>query len=200
MHWVSKKLTLHLVDTEGAARRKSVHNRAGRNCSEHLGQDVENTSEDADLGADQQAQSHCWVQVCAADVAQSLRQCGDGQRKGQRDLQLQGDLLPWNEGGGTFPDDGWKTDEYEQQHADKFCRHGPPEAPAFYFSHLGLECVWCVKPNVQAISVFIAKVSAQREEEREKRNNDALQLNSGLSTGEKIKLLILKENILLETS
>lgn len=82
----SINLTLHLVDTEGAARCKSVHNRTGRNCSEHLGQDVANTSEDADLGADQQAQSHCWVQVCAADVAQSLRQRGDGQREGQRDL------------------------------------------------------------------------------------------------------------------
>lgn len=60
-------------------------------------------------------------------------------------------------------------------------------------------CLMCETQRASD-SVFIAKVCAQREEEREKRKKDALQLNSGLSTGYKIKLLILKENILFETS
>lgn len=88
-----RKPSHHLVDARGPARCTPFHDCAGHHRSEHLGQDVASAAQDADLGADQQAQSHGWVQVRSADVAQTLCQSGDGQREGQRDLYLQGDLL-----------------------------------------------------------------------------------------------------------
>lgn len=91
----------------------SIYNSTCSNCPKHLSQDVAHTSEGTDLAADQQAQSDCRVQVCSADVPQTLNQCGNSQCKGQWDLQLLSNLLPQN----TvliFSNDSGYTNEYEQ--------------------------------------------------------------------------------------
>lgn len=75
-------MTPYLVNTKGRTIAISINNPTGRNCTKHLSQDVANTSEQTNLAADQQAQSHCWVQVGPTDVPQTLSQCGDRQCEG----------------------------------------------------------------------------------------------------------------------
>ena len=90
-------------------------------------QDVANTSEGADLAADQQAQSPCRVQVGLAHMPKSLTRCGYGQCKGQRDLQLLSNLrLDFVF---IFSNDGSYANEYKQKHADIL--RSPSRTPSF---------------------------------------------------------------------
>lgn len=120
-------------------------------------QDVANTSEGADLAADQQAQSHCRVQVCPAHMPKSLSQCGNGQCKGQRDLQLLSNLLL----NFIFSNDGSYANEYKQQHVDIL--HSPPECPAFYLCHLCVKYVCCAKPACEWFSMYSGCLYAEGE-------------------------------------
>lgn len=94
-------------------------------------------------------------------MPQTLNQSGDSQCEGQRDLQLLSNAFL------DAPDDGGQTREYEQQHADKLCSHCPPKRPAFYFCHLRVECVRCVKPTCMSFCIYSEEVCVQRGGEEE---------------------------------
>lgn len=159
---VNKRLD-YRINTEGCVGSKRIHDSAGCNRSEHLGQDVEDTSENADLAADQQAQCHGGVQVCPTDVTEGLSQRGDRQRKGQGHLDLLGYART-----PVFPDDRAQSEEYEEQHAEKLCQHGSPKRPALYLCHCCARCVRCFRNRGVSDSLYIVVARAKRGEERVK--------------------------------
>lgn len=144
------------INTKGCVGSKSIHDSAGCNRSEHLGQDVAETSENTDLAAEQQAQRHGGVQVCPTDVTKGLSQRGDRQRKGQGHLDLLGYART-----PVVPDDRAQSEEYEEQHAEKLCQHGSPKRPALYLCHCCTRCVRCFKNQGVSDSLYIVVACAK---------------------------------------
>lgn len=116
-------------------RTGSIHDPTGQGRTQHLGHDVHDGPEQADLTAGEHSQGDGWVEVGAADVTQTLGQRGDGQSEAQRHLHL---LVRF--GVVRIPDGRGNAEEDEQGHSHKLGQDGPPEVFALELPHRRWQC------------------------------------------------------------
>lgn len=75
----------------GVGWRHTIEDASASDGPSQLGDHVEERPEEGDLVPNEEGDGHRGVDVGAADVAERLHQCADGQAEGQRDLQDAGE-------------------------------------------------------------------------------------------------------------
>lgn len=118
LQWLTYRVECQ-VSSHVAGCNPIEHSSASQ-CSETLGDDVEESPEQGHLGADQVGEGDSWVDVSSTDVANGLDQGGGRQPKAKGNRE---DIM----GPGGPAEGRPKPEKYKEHSAVKLGKHRPPE-------------------------------------------------------------------------